>query len=60
MHWSEADVPFDLSSRSNLGLEHQVELDGVSQLVAGLGIDDSVLFDNLSKLRSGVVVDLRR
>lgn len=55
----EANVPLDLSGRSDLRLKHQVELDGIGQFVASLWVDDGVLLDDLSKLRAGKVVDLR-
>lgn len=54
----EANVPLDLSGRSDLGLEHQVELDRVGQLVASLRVDDGMLLDNLPELWSGEVVNL--
>jgi hypothetical protein len=54
----EANVPLDLSGRSDLGLEHQVELDRVGQLIASLRVDDGMLLDNLPELWSGEVVNL--
>jgi hypothetical protein len=54
----EANVPLDLSGRSDLGLEHQVELDRVGQLIASLRVDDGMLLDNLPEFWSGEVVNL--
>jgi hypothetical protein len=54
----EANVPLDLSGRSDLGLEHQVELDRVGQLIASLRVDDGMLLDNLPELWAGEVVNL--
>jgi hypothetical protein len=51
-------LPLDMSRGSNVGLEHQVELDGCSQLVTSSRIPDVVLFDQLAKLGTAKVVNL--
>ena len=53
-------IPLDVSSGSNVGLEHQVEFDRGGQLVASGRIPDVVLLDQLAKLRTTKVVNLPR
>jgi hypothetical protein len=44
---------------SDIGLEHEVELDGVGELVAGSWVSDVVLLDEFTELGSTKVVNLQ-
>jgi hypothetical protein len=50
--------PFDLTGRSDLRFEHQVELDWGGQLVTSLRVDNVVFLDDLAELGPVKVVDL--
>ena len=52
------DIPFDLTSGTDIGLEHEVELDRSCQLVSGSWVSDVELLDKFTELWSTVVVDL--
>jgi hypothetical protein len=51
-------LPLDLTSGTNVGLEHEVELDRGGELVAGSWISDIVLLDQFTKLGTAKVVNL--
>lgn len=51
-------LPLELTSRTNLTLKHQVEFLGFRKLVARFRRANVVLFDDLSKLGTTIVVNL--
>lgn len=53
-------VPLDLTSGTDLTLEHQVEFLRLRQLISGFRVDNVVLLDDVSKFGTSVVVDLQR
>ena len=48
-----------MTGGSDVRLEHEVELDRSSQLVAGSGVSNIVLFDEFTKLGTTKVVNLQ-
>ncbi len=51
--------PLDLTSRTDVTLEHQVELDRLGEFVASIRVDNLVITDDIAELFALVVVDLR-
>jgi hypothetical protein len=47
-----------MTGRTDVALEHQVELDRFAELVAGGRVNDLVLAYNVTELLASVVVDL--
>ena len=47
-----------MTGGSDVGLEHEVELDGVGELIAGSGVSDVVLLDEFTELGTAKVVNL--
>jgi len=54
----QSSLPLDVTGGSDVRLEHEVELDRSSQLVAGSGVPNIVLLDEFTKLGTTKVVDL--
>lgn len=52
------EVTFDVASRTDVGLEHEIELDRLRDLVSGGGVGDFVLSDNITELGTSVVINL--
>ncbi len=55
---SSNDIPLDLPSWTNVAFEHQVEFHRIGNFVSSIWVDDLMFLDDLSKFRSGVVVNL--
>lgn len=51
--------PLDLTSRTNVTLEHQVELDRFGELVSGGWVDDFMFTNDVAEFLAVVIVDLQ-
>lgn len=53
-----AEVALELSSRTDVAVEHEIELDWLADGVVGIWVLDIVLADESTELGAGVVVNL--
>ena len=53
-----SSLPLDVAGGSDVRLEHEVELDRGSQLVAGGRVSDIMLLDEFAELGTAKVVNL--